>query len=242
MQRFMTVTVFLLLVAYAVFAVTIAGYILFPPLAAAIGHRTAVDAKVLAALVSLVGTALTAITTIYLAHRQGLAEKDVARFKATLDSDLAGFQAALNAELERFRQEGERSLARRKVFLEREQAACLELWGSASAFFNALLAAPNVAWPFSPLGQAYEELVRASRHTVFVDDRLRDLWFIVLQEAIVIYSCAKGQSDDESRMAYLDDVVETKKKDGAHSYSFRDRVDALRTAAIKAVRSDPDGH
>lgn len=140
------------------------------------------------ALITLVGTGLTAAVALYAAFRQAATAVQVAQMGAQTSKQLAAYNAQM-AE----------TLARLKTTLDTGQVAYLELFGAATMYFHALRSAALGLYQEARLRAAEDAMIAASRHLIYVDDPTRNRWFEVWQRAQDVARAMHAQKDARRR-------------------------------------------
>lgn len=193
---------------FVVLAISCAGFLLYQ--ARQIGATAGFDAFAIGALVALMGTGLTGLTSIYSATLQAnttarLGEytaevaKQTTTIKDTTDRNLADLKANVDRSLAEFKKNADEALTRLKISLDASQVAHRELFGCATVYFHALRAGAKGVWDSESLKNAQAAMVVVSRQLLHVEQEMRDQWFEFWQRAEDIFIEAMKEPDPERR-------------------------------------------
>jgi hypothetical protein len=176
------------------------------------------------ALIAIVGTGMTATAGLYAVNRQAVVAKEVELLRANLAGDL-----------DTLKTESADALERLKAFLDVGKTAYKELYGAASTYFYTLRSVAQGSWNDDLLNKAEAGMVEAARHLIYVDDKMRDVWFAFWQEAQHIRRDAAAQKDEEKRSKILKDRILEPVPDGRSKYTLRDRHFHVQEAARQGI-------
>lgn len=233
--RAMIAILFIGIILYLGTAVAFAAYLLYRAFSQGVGDFEKVA---IGALIAVLGTGLTALAALYTANRQAAAAREVEFLRSEMSKDLAQIASKLNADLETLKAQAAQSLERLKAYLDAEKIAHRELCGAAAIYFYALRSAALGSWDDQLLKKAEAGMIEATRHLIYVGDKMRSDWLTFWQEAQHIYRTALAEPDEGNRTQLINTNISEKVQDGSSRLDLRDRYDRLEGTARGAIKEE----
>ncbi|MBC7926616.1 MAG: hypothetical protein H7039_13250 [Bryobacteraceae bacterium] len=234
-DRAMTIILMVGFSAYIAITVGFAAYVLFEKFWRGVNGTENI---VLAALIAVIGTGLTALSAVYGANRQVLAAKEVELLRVKTGTELAEIGAKLTGEIETLKADSAQTLERLKMYLDAEKIAYRELYGAAATYFFALRSTARNTWDDALLSRAETSMVEASRHLIYTTDHARNVWLAFWQEAQFIFRQGVNELDVHRRPAIIETEMNKQVSDGGVRSNFRDRYADLEQTIREAIQSE----